>query len=127
MMNFIPGPFLTYLYLLSFSISALFYEKFSGVFKNTFHWQSSKLYNFVPSLKLLRCSAIHTCHMRRLVSGQHIQAHFPFLFSISKSRFISSYSLNSIGAIVLVVVCFYTNFKITVYRSLVHSGLNNLV
>lgn len=31
----------------------------------------------------------------QLISGQHIQAHFPYLFSISKSWLISSYSLSS--------------------------------
>lgn len=95
MMNFIPGPFLTYLYLLNFYISVLFYEKFSGVsgIPSTGKVQNSTI--LVPSLKLLRCSVIHTCHMLQLVSEQHIQAHFPFLFSISKSWLISSYSLSS--------------------------------
>lgn len=128
MMNFIPGPFLTYLYLLSLNISALFYEKFSGVFKNTFHWQSSKLYNFGtfsetaqvfshPHMPHASVNKWTACTGSFPLSFLHFKvlAH-KFIFSQQQLEILSWQLSASIRI-----------FKITIQRSLILSGLNNLV
>lgn len=104
-MNFMPCSFST------FQVLVFLYccMEASQVFSGRTATEKSQNYTFPTTSERAMFSAIHTCHMLQIVSGQHMQDHFTFLLFISRSWY-QAHIYSVIGVNCLGSWLMYTNY-----------------